>query len=103
MPRKNKYANGFREVTYTDGHDEVMVHFDRKNESVIDVYTYRDARFLVGDRIDPVLDLTSQEKRLRWTAGKNPMFLHASNPNVAFKYLNDCGFMVTGEDETDGA
>lgn len=98
MPRKNKYAGGFHEVTYTDGVDEVMVH--ERGDLILAVYAYRDASFLDGgDRFPAYLDLKPAEKRLRWKPGKNPLFLYASNPQVAWEYLQDAGFMVTGENE----
>lgn len=67
--------------------DEVMVVVEG-DRHVIDVYTYRDARFL-----DDMHRLVSD-----WRPGKNRMFVHAANPRAAIGFLRENNFMLVGED-----
>ena len=87
------------EDTYTDGIDEVMVR--RAGRVVIDVYAYSDAKFLVlcedGRKIDPDIECSKAAHDLRWKAGQNSLFLHASDPKIAFAYLKANEYIKAGE------
>lgn len=102
-----KAKHGFSEFTYGDGRDEALVDRDAENGDVLRVYTYHDASFLVPAgkkgtmKIAPEEAKLDVEKALRWRPGKNPLFVEASNPSVAYEYLVDNGFESGGGDNED--
>ena len=73
-----------REETYVlDTGDEVMVQFDGDTNKVIDLYAYTDKSF----HLDEVIE--------HWHTGKNPAFIHASNPQEAWWDIQD--MLLVGE------
>ena len=69
-----------------DGKDEVMVHIHEDND-ISDVYCYNDS---------PLLE---SHPELGWAVGANLLFLHAADPEVAFRVLEDEGYFFPPEDE----
>ena len=102
----HKKSGGFNEYTYVDARrNEVMVHRAVDSGTVLKVYAYADASFLVpaaGDsfKIDEQnYSTTPAERKLRWRRKQNQLFVHASNPKVAYDWLVTSGrFQSGGED-----
>lgn len=70
---------GFDEETFTlpaGSIDTVEVMVNRNDETVLDVYVYRDTP---KDLLDDISET--------WHPGRNPLFLHASDPDQAWEYI----------------
>lgn len=83
--------------------EEAMVRREtRRHGLVVDVYLYRDSKFLVpvGRRglykIDP--ELGYRYPWIKFKVGKNPLFVHATHPGAALGFLIDQGFTSGGQD-----
>lgn len=92
-------AGGFDEVTYTDGEDEVMVHFD-KNDNPLRAYVYKDSPLLNFDY--DLYDIPAKLKKYKWKfvqSKNNPLFYHLNTNNInAFVWwLEAMGYIRTDE------
>ena len=91
--------NGFREVTFTDGGDEVMVHYDKDDEP-IRAYIYKDSPLLNFDYKE--FDMPKWAERYRWDWGQsiNPLFYNLKSNNVKnfVLWLESLGYIRTRED-----
>jgi len=80
----------FDEVTYSNGEDEVMVHFDTSNPRVpTTVYCYSDSWL-----VNPPTGTDGLEKDLTWTAEpRNSLFFNASDPVKALRQIKRHGYV----------
>lgn len=90
--------DGFEEVTYSDGSDEVMVHFNQ-NGDPIRAYVYKDSPLINFDY--DAYDIPKRLGKYQWkfVPGKNPLFLHldSSNVGVFVSWLKQMGYNRTDE------
>jgi len=80
----------FNEITYSDGTDEVMVHFDADNPHVpLRVYCYSDSWL-----VNPPAGTDGLEKGLVWTVeSRNKLFFNASDPVKALRQIKRHGYV----------
>jgi hypothetical protein len=77
---------GYEEITFTDGEDELMVHYDVSSGKPIRAYVYNDSPLLNFDY--DAYDLPKKAKGYRWKfvqSKNNPLFYHLDLPEDRVK------------------
>jgi hypothetical protein len=77
---------GYEETTFTDGEDELMVHYDVSSVKPIRAYVYNDSPLLNFDY--DAYDLPKKAKGYRWKfiqSKNNPLFYHLDLPEDRIK------------------